>query len=194
MRIIAGKFRSRQLKPIGKLKLRPTSDMLRETLFNILGPGVQNARFLELFAGSGAVGIEALSRGAAWVALVERHSAAIRLIRGNLALLQITEGVGVFHQEALAGIARLDAEAGAPFDFVFLDPPYTQAEDYLSTLRALEKSCLLGESSVLIAEHSKFLALPPAIGRLQQSRTVRQGDAGLTFYRIGPSALPPGPA
>src|SRR5690242_21923586 len=104
MRIIAGTFRSRQLKSLKNLKIRPTSDMLRETLFNILGPRVEGARFLDLFAGTGAVGIEAISRGATQVALVENHRPSAKLISENLALLEITAGVRVIVSDALAGI------------------------------------------------------------------------------------------
>jgi len=95
MRIIAGTFRSRHLKPLKKLRIRPTSDMLRETLFNILGPGVRGARFLDLFAGTGAVGIEALSRGASDMVTVENDRGAARLIRENLALLGIEQSARI---------------------------------------------------------------------------------------------------
>src|SRR5690242_14016 len=118
MRIIAGTFRSRHLKPLKKLRIRPTSDMLRETLFNILGPGVSGARFLDLFAGTGAVGIEALSRGASDIVWVEQHRGAVQLIRENLALLEIKQSARLLHLDALNAIARLESERSAPFHFV----------------------------------------------------------------------------
>ena len=183
MRIIAGQFRSRQLKPLKKLKIRPTSDMLRETLFNILGPRVEGSRFLDLFAGTGAVGIEAVSRGATFVTFVEHHKPTARLVIENLELLQITAGVRVWNADALAATAKLEAERTAPFDFIFLDPPYASGSDYHETLQALEKSSLLDESSIVIAEHRKTFSLPAAVGRLQQFRTLKQGDAALSFYR-----------
>src|SRR5215469_414548 len=155
MRIIAGTFRSRRLKSSKKLDLRPTSDMLRETLFNVLGPRVEGCRFLDLFAGTGAVGIEAVSRGAAFVVLVEHQQAAARLIAENLALLRVTAGVRVITAGALDAIARLEAERSAPFHFVFLDPPYRNQQDYLSSLSAIEKSSLLDAAAVVIAEHRK---------------------------------------
>src|SRR5215470_20411476 len=120
MRIIAGTFRSRQLKPLRKLPIRPTSDMLRETLFNILGPRVAGARFVDLFAGTGAVGIEAISRGASHVLFVENHRGAAQLIAANLALLEITEGARILTADALAAIGKLASEPA--FDLVFLDP------------------------------------------------------------------------
>lgn len=184
MRIIAGTFRSRHLKSLKKLAIRPTSDMLRETLFNILGPRVEGARFLDLFAGTGAVGLEAVSRGAELVVLVEKHGASARLIGENLALLEIAEGARVMALDVQAAIGKLEVERCEAFDFVFLDPPYASEQDYLATLRALEKSSLVGQGSVLIAEHRKTFALPVAVGRLQQYRNLRQGDAALSFYSV----------
>ena len=184
MRIIAGIFRSRQLKPLKKLRIRPTSDMLRETLFNILGPRVEGARFLDLFAGTGAVGIEAVSRGASYVVFVENHRGATQLVGENLALLGINEGARLISADALAAIAKLEAEHAKPFDFVFLDPPYANERDYHSVLHALEKSSIVGDSSVVIAEHRKTFSLPENIGRLRQYRTLKQGDAALSFYRV----------
>src|ERR1041385_3059890 len=110
MRIIAGTFRSRQLKSPKKLKIRPTSDMLRETLFNILGPRVEGSRFLDLFAGTGAVGIEAIRRGAGFALFVENHSAALRLIRENLAALEIQSQARIINSPAGTAIAKLQAE------------------------------------------------------------------------------------
>jgi len=188
MRIIAGQFRSRQLKSLKNLKIRPTSDMLRETLFNILGPRVENSRFLDLFGGTGAVGIEAFSRGAAHVVLVENHRPTAKLISENLALLEIAAGVRVIVSDAVAAIAKLESaklesERAAAFDFVFLDPPYANQRDYHAVLQTLEKSPLLNESTIVVAEHRKTFALPAAIGRLQQFRVLKQGDAALSFYR-----------
>ena len=184
MRIIAGMFRSRQLKPLRTLRIRPTSDMLRETFFNILGPRVEGSRFLELFAGTGAVGIEAVSRGASHVVFVENHRGAAHLISQNLALLEITEGARLIPTDALAAIAKLESETAVPFDIVFLDPPYANERDYRSVLHTLERSSLVDNSSLIIAEHRKTFTLPPAIGRLRQFRTLKQGDAALSFYRI----------
>src|SRR5579863_159362 len=173
MRIIAGTFRSRQLKSLKTLAIRPTSDMLRETLFNILGPRVEGSRFLDLFAGTGAVGSEAVSRGAEMAVWVEKHSAAARLIGENLALLEIGEGSRLIAADVLAAIGKLEAERAETFDFVFLDPPYASEQDYLATLRALEKSSLVGAGTVLIAEHRKSFSLPIAVGRLHQYRNLR---------------------
>jgi 16S rRNA (guanine966-N2)-methyltransferase len=183
MRIVAGTFRSRQLKSLKGLTLRPTSDRLRETLFNVLGPRVDGSHFLDLFAGTGAIGIEAISRGAASVVFVENHSAAVRLIRENLATLAIESGARVIAADVAAGIARLQQVPLHTFNFVFLDPPYASEKEYEGTLRALGKSSLLDATTVVIAEHRKKFELPVSVGRLERARVLRQGDAALSFYR-----------
>lgn len=109
MRIIAGKYRSRILKSLKKEALRPTSDRLRETLFDVLGADVAGSRFLDVFAGTGAVGIEALSRGAAEAVFLERHAAAAKLIRRNLDSLGITQGATIFTAGALTALEKLAA-------------------------------------------------------------------------------------
>jgi len=183
MRIIAGKFRSRQLKPLKGLALRPTSDMLRETLFNILGPRVEGSRFLDLFAGTGAVGIEAISRGATSAILVESHYAAVRLIRENLASLEIKAEARIIASAVNPALEKLQKERAAVFDFIFLDPPYTNKKDYEATFRSLENSSLIAESTIVIAEHHKSLEPPVSPGRFERVRVLRQGDAALSFYR-----------
>jgi 16S rRNA (guanine966-N2)-methyltransferase len=183
MRIVAGTLRSRQLKSLKGLSLRPTSDRLRETLFNILGSRVEGSRFLDLFAGSGAIGIEAISRGAVSAVFVENHSAAVRLIRANLASLRIESGARVIAAEAAAAIRTLEKLPDTTFDFIFLDPPYAEEKQYEGTLRALEKSLLAGESTIVIAEHRKAFALPALLGVLERVRILHQGDAALSFYR-----------
>jgi 16S rRNA (guanine(966)-N(2))-methyltransferase RsmD len=184
MRIIAGTFRSRQLNPLKGLTLRPTSDMLRETLFNILGPRVEGSRFLDLFAGTGAIGIEAISRGAALAVFVENHLATVRLIRQNLASLEITSEARVIAADAASAIARLKKDSAHPFDLIFLDPPYAGEIEYVTTLHALTKSSLLAAWTVVIAEHHKKFTLPKSIGRLEQFRILVQGDVALSFFKV----------
>jgi 16S rRNA (guanine966-N2)-methyltransferase len=183
MRIIAGKFRSRQLKSLKGLALRPSSDMLRETLFNILGPRVEGSHFLDLFAGTGAVGIEAISRGAVSTVFVENHPAAVRLIRENLTSLQITSEARIIASAVTPALTKLDKEHAAVFDVIFLDPPYAGEKDYEATLHFLENSSLVAESTIVIAEHHKSFELPASLGQFERVRILRQGDAALTFYR-----------
>ena len=185
MRIIAGTFRSRQLKSLKGLTLRPTSDMLRETLFDVLGPRVEGSCFLDLFAGTGAIGIEAVSRGAAFVAFVEHHSKTVRLIRENLTLLEIVEGVRVIPTDTMSAITKLEQESVPAFDFIFLDPPYANQSEYKETLRTIDQSKLVHDSTLIIAEHRKSFELPASLGRFERARILRQGDAALTFYKLG---------
>lgn len=187
MRVIAGKFRSRSLKSLKGLALRPTSDRLRETLFNVLADRVAGSRFMDVFAGTGAVGIEALSRGAAEVVFIENHPPASALIKKNLASLDIYSGASIFTLEAVRALDRLTSEhstAAAPFDLVFLDPPYAAADDYHRVLASLGDASFLGDGSLVIAEHRRTVDLPEKVGLLDRVRVLRQGDAALTFYRF----------
>jgi 16S rRNA (guanine(966)-N(2))-methyltransferase RsmD len=184
MRVIAGTFRSRQLKSLKGLALRPTSDRLRETLFNVLAERVCGARFLDLFAGTGAVGIEALSRGAREVVFIENHVPAAALIRKNLESLGVKSGARVLAVDALRGIEELAAgRATETFEIVFLDPPYAAAGEYARVLTFLGDAPFLGDGGLVIAEHRKTFALPEKVGRLECVRVLRQGDASLSFYR-----------
>jgi len=184
MRVIAGQYRSRPLRALRGLDTRPTSDRLRETLFNVLTAGNPGAlagtRWLDLFAGTGAVGIEALSRGAAQVTFVESSAAAAQLIRENLKSLDITGGVAVVQAEVLRALGNPPAEA---VDFVFLDPPYRAVKAYQSTLTALSQAPIVGEASIVIAEHDKKFDPGEAFGKLRRFRKLMQGDAALSFYQ-----------
>jgi 16S rRNA (guanine966-N2)-methyltransferase len=186
MRIIAGTFRSRQLKSLKGLALRPTSDRLRESLFNVLAERIPGCRFLDLFAGTGAVGIEALSRGAAEVVFIENHSPAAKLIQKNLDSLGIHGRTRILKLDALRGLQRLAAEhtpSRAPFDIVFLDPPYAAADEYRRALTFLGSASFLAPGGLVIAEHRRTFDLPEALDQLERARVLRQGDASLTFFR-----------
>ena len=181
MRVIAGTFRSRALQSPRGNATRPTSDRLRETLFNVIAMRVPGARFADLYAGSGAVGIEAISRGASEVFFAEKSEPALTAIRANLRTLGILKG---FQVES-GGIATLLKRLrGQPLDLVFLDPPYEDAEAYRTTLTALAEGELLHPESLVIAEHAKREPLLEAYGMLQRTRTLLQGDAALSFYRL----------
>jgi len=188
MRIIAGKYRSRVLKSSRGMKLRPTSDRLRETLFNILGPQAAGARFVDLYAGTGAVGIEALSRGAAHAVFVEKHAPAAALIRQNLDALGVTTGATVLAVDALRGLEMLAARHAADpawaADIVFLDPPWAEETEYARVLALLGAANFLAPGARVIVEHRKKLALPERFGRLRRARLLEQGDAALTFYQL----------
>jgi 16S rRNA (guanine(966)-N(2))-methyltransferase RsmD len=192
MRVIAGTYRSRILKSLKGLALRPTSDRLRETLFNVLGSAVSGARFLDIFAGTGAVGIEAISRGASEVVFIENHVPAATLIRKNLDSLGARVGATVLGVDALRGLEMLAANrksGSSPFDFVFLDPPYAATEEYTRVLRFLGSAPFLAPDCIAIAEHRHSFELPARAGTLVRYRVLKQGDAALSFYRQSAGAV-----
>jgi len=195
MRVIAGKFCSRHLKSLKGMVLRPTSDRLRETLFNVLSDRVAGVSFVDVFAGTGAVGIEALSRGAREVVFIEKHGPAAALIRKNLESLDVGDGARVLAVDAVHGLEVLGKsksgdDTGA--DIVFLDPPYGNVEDYDRVLTCLGFEGLLHDGSLVIAEHRRNFELPETVGNLQRVRVLRQGDAVLSFYRFTKTAERPG--
>lgn len=184
MRIIAGAYRSRPLKSLPGLDLRPTSDRLRETLFNVLAAAstLEGSVWLDLFAGTGAVGIEAISRGARHVYFVESDKKHARLLRENLHSLKITEGYEVQEREVAQALPLLDSLAEV-CDFCFLDPPYHMRGAYERSLEFLGHSRLVGPSSIIIAEHEKKFDLGERFDTLMRYRRIIQGDAALSLYR-----------
>lgn len=183
MRIIAGSLRSRTLQAPPGLATRPTSDRLRETLFNVLAPRIGGAHLLDLYAGSGSVGIEALSRGAAQVAFVERAAAPLKALRGNLERLGIRSGFEVYGGTVTAYLRH--GAAASRFDIVFVDPPYDAEAEYAMTLGLLggPSTGLLNPEALVIAEHRRNDKLHETYGALMRSRVLQQGDAALSFYR-----------
>src|SRR5579872_221318 len=185
MRVIAGQFRSRVLHAPRGLDTRPTSDRLRETLFNVLAPRIENTVFLDLYAGSGAVGIEALSRGAREAIFVEQAAAAMKFIRSNLSSLGIQGGYALEQRSVADALQRL-ADQSRIADIIFLDPPWSHAGEYAATLGLLSGEChaVLAPSAVVIAEHEKRRELDEHYGVLDRIRVLKQGDAALSFYAV----------
>jgi 16S rRNA (guanine966-N2)-methyltransferase len=195
LRIIAGKYRGRNLKSPPSLQVRPTSDRLRETLFNVIAPRIEGARFLDLCAGSGAVGIEALSRGADHVTFVDRSRKMSVLIEANLELCKIhadkTQVVqseaAEFLRQRLTNKVRKGSRKEPrqnPWDTVFFDPPYST--DYLKVLDIFGSSAstLLAENGLLIVEHHHKNELKDQVGSIIRSRILKQGDSALSFYHV----------
>jgi 16S rRNA (guanine(966)-N(2))-methyltransferase RsmD len=187
VRVIAGQYRSRPLCSLRGSDIRPTSDRLRETLFDVLTSGdpgrLQGSVWLDLYAGTGAVGIEALSRGARIVYFVEESAKAASLVRQNLRSLGIEpDSYEVIQRDVLAGLRQLDSQAIA-CDFCFLDPPYRTHAAYGETLGFLSQSRLLQPATVVIAEHDRKFDPCAQVGALLRYRKLEQGDAGLSFYR-----------
>ena len=188
MRVIAGKYRSRPLRALRGMDVRPTSDKLRETLFNVLTAGnpaaLEGSVWLDLFAGTGAVGIEALSRGAKEVYFVEHAAPAADAIRGNLESLGVSSGFKILQEELPRAFWRMERQRVAA-DVVFIDPPYRMQDAYMKTLRALADSSLVWAMSVVIAEHEKKFDPGEEFGSLRRFRHLAQGSAALSFYRLG---------
>ncbi len=172
MRVIGGDLRSRRFVGVPGDATRPTSDRLRETLFDILAPRIRGATFLDAYAGTGAVGIEALSRGAAHAWFLERSRAALQALRQNLASLDLEARASVIAGPALLSLGRFPAAV------VFLDPPYTLDRELAAALDQLAAT----PPPLVVAQHSIRLALPEAIGSLRRTRVVKQGDNALSFF------------
>lgn len=187
MRVIAGKYGGRRLHGPGKLKLRPTSDQLRETLFNILGPSIEDSLFVDAYSGTGAIGIEAVSRGAKEVYFLEKNPAAIKLVGRNVEELGIGSGIEVIGGDVERGLQRL-ASRHLLADFIFLDPPYDRGGEYERALEFLDASHLIAPSGMVIVEHFKKVELPDRFDRLELARVKEQGDAVLSFYTLALAA------
>lgn len=172
MRIIAGRFRSRKLKSVPGLITRPTPDRLREALFNVLALRIDGTTFLDAYAGTGAVAIEALSRGARHAILIERHPEALQILRENLRTLNLESEVTVVRGSPPTKIQDYGV------DIAFLDPPYEATDQYPACLLALaETACQLA-----VAQHASHFELAASYGRLTRTRVLKQGDNSLSFY------------
>lgn len=187
MRVISGKYRSRPLRSLRGMDIRPTSDRLRETLFNVLTAGNPDALagsvWLDLFAGTGAIGIEALSRGAKYVHFVENSGSAANAIRKNLHSLGIVTGFRVVQQELPHALSHMEQDH-VTTDVVFIDPPYRMQDLYIKTLQALAESAVIGATSLVIAEHEKKFDPGQGFGPLLRFRRLVQGSTTLSFYRL----------
>lgn len=198
MRVIAGTYRSRALLAPRGIETRPTSDRLRETLFNIVAMQIPGCNFADLYAGTGAVGIEALSRGAEHVWFTEKSEPALAAIRANLKALKISRGYTIEERgtgallERLAKGAQKSKDSGDPnravlLDIVYLDPPWEAESEYANTLHLLGSSrgrAMLAEGALIVAEHSSKAPLAARYGELVQTRTHKQGDAALSFFVV----------
>lgn len=173
MRVIAGEFRSRRIKSVPGLEVRPTPDRLREALFNVLAPRIAGAVFLDCYAGSGSVGIEALSRGAKRAIFVEKNGRALAALRDNLKSLGIEERATVARTLAKEHMA----------DIAFIDPPYHLEGEYRSALEALSAA----RRRFVVAQHATRFALEERYGLLAKTRVLRQGDNCLSFFEASDS-------
>ncbi|MBN8724401.1 MAG: 16S rRNA (guanine(966)-N(2))-methyltransferase RsmD [Acidobacteria bacterium] len=183
MRVIAGLYKGHSLKTLAGLDVRPTSDRLRETLFNILAPKIANTRFLDICAGSGAVAIEALSRGASFALLIEVSKQATKVIQDNITHCKIPSNyIQITTSDALSSLKKLEKN-NALFDIVYFDPPY-KSSIYLPVLQYLGEVTFLSDTSIVIVEHHSKFILPEIIGQLNCYRRLKQGETELSFYEV----------
>ncbi len=181
MRVISGKYKGRRLKGPESLELRPTGDRLKETLFNILGQNMTGAVVLDVFGGTGAIGIEALSRGAGEIVFIENSSTAHRLILHNLQLCGIETGYRILEQDVFAAL-RFLARQGFKAELAYFDPPYDW-KPYRDLLEITFSRHLLSENGRAVVEHHRKASLPESGEAYGRFRIVRQGDHCLSLYQ-----------
>lgn len=172
MRVIGGEFRSRRLKSAPGMDTRPTPDRLREALFNVLAPRLEGCVFVDAYAGTGAVGIEALSRGAARAVFIERGRAALAALRDNIRSLGLSDRAEILAGRVLTELGRVRG------DVLFLDPPYELAKEYQAALS------FVGDNppALVVVQHSSKFDAGGRHGRLVRYRVLKQGDNSLSFY------------
>ena len=181
MRISAGEQRGRMLRSPKGSKTRPTSDLLRQALFNVLGPRIHGASILDLFAGTGAVGLDALSRGAVRATFVENDRRAVESLRANLAALQLTSRGRILMGDVFSRLAGLQ-ERGERFDCVFLDPPYGVGDLAGRCIEMLAHGAVLRENGALLVQAFHKTALPERVGVLRRTWRRRYGESSLSLY------------
>ncbi len=182
MRVIAGEYKGRRLDPIEGMDIRPTSDKVKESLFNILGAAVIDSVFLDLFGGTGGIGIEALSRGAKHVVFSDSSIKSIKVRKGNLSRLDIKDGIEVFNADYSTAIGKL-YKYGKKFDIIFVDPPYSIGMA-VSALKEIDKNPILSQSGLIIVEHDSKEDMPQKVGKLYLYRYKQYGNTTLSFYTI----------
>jgi 16S rRNA (guanine966-N2)-methyltransferase len=191
MRVIAGKYRGRRLKGPEGLELRPTGDRLKESLFNMLAPQMNSAVVLDVFAGTGAIGIEAISRGARQVVFIESTVEGCRLIRKNLELCGIASRYRIMQKDAFGALRMLGRE-GFKADIIYFDPPY-DFEPYRDLLDIVYRKLLVRKSSRVLIEHQRKTVLPESGDGYRRTRIVRQGDQCLSIYDADAATPSSGP-
>jgi len=182
LRVITGIYRGRKLESIEGMDVRPTSDKVKESLFNILGVDVIDSDFLDLFGGTGSIGIEALSRGARHVVFIDNSIKSIKVLRRNLENLRIKEQAEVYNADYQTAINKLYGNR-RKFDIIFIDPPYRRgiAQDALNQINLQP---ILSENGIIIVEHDDRDDMPENVGVLVKYRDKRYGNTRLSFYTI----------
>lgn len=183
MRVISGKAKGKKLKAPPGINTRPITDMIKEALFNILGTDVVNADFLDLFAGSGSVGIEALSRDARRVVFVDNSQEAIRTIKENLRNCNFPHDFEIHKNDVFAAIKHL-RKRPLLFDFIYIDPPFTQADIFNKVVGYLDQAAILKSSGCLIIRTPKRMELQDRFNNLGRFRMNNYGESTLNLYQI----------
>jgi 16S rRNA (guanine966-N2)-methyltransferase len=182
MRVIAGIARGRRLKAPPGDTTRPVTDMIKEALFNVWGQQVQGAAFLDLFAGSGSMGIEALSRGAQTVIFVDNNARAVAVIKDNLQNCHISEGFEVYRNDVFRAIDILQ-NRGAKFDIIYVDPPFTNEVIFDKVIKILDEAQILEQNGIMVIRTYKKKTLPVSLSNLSQYRKNDYGESVLHYYR-----------
>ncbi len=180
MRVIAGKYRGRKLENFEGMDIRPTSDRVKESLFNILGHKLMGCSFLDLFGGTGSIGIEAVSRGAEKVVFVDTGVKSIKVLRSNLESLKITERVEIYNTDYENALSKMGS-ANSLFDFIFIDPPYNKqiAQNALGIISDLG---ILHSEGIIVVEHDVLDSMPDRVGILVKDREKKYGSTMLSMY------------
>lgn len=182
MRVISGVCKGRPLKAVPGMTTRPTTDKVKESLFNIIGPYFEGGEVLDLFSGSGSLGLEALSRGMEKGIFVEKDPKALQVIKANIQACRMEEESEVLRSDALRSVKTLGAR-GIQFSLILMDPPYKVANTIPAILNEIEKNHLLMKDGLIICEHGEELDLPEEVGVFVKYRQERYGITAISFYR-----------
>lgn len=177
MQVIAGALRGRKLKTPSGEQVRPTSGMVRGAMFNILGDRIRGVRVLDLYSGTGAIAIEALSRGASSAVLVEKSPDSQKLILDNLRALSLSDRAQLIRGDVLSKLATLTG----PFEVVIADPPY-RSLDWEALLQGLQQPGLLAPGAIVLFEHAKDEELPDTVGTIRRERVYQYGETQLSLF------------
>jgi 16S rRNA (guanine966-N2)-methyltransferase len=181
LRVIAGELKGRKLQKLEGINIRPTSDRVKESLFNILGTRVFDSEFLDLFAGSGGIGIEAYSRGAAKIVFIDESIKSIQVLKGNLEQLKVSQRIEVYNTDYIHALHKLSQE-GRGFDIIFVDPPYLKGFAQ-NALVHISQEGILKEEGLLVIEHDLEDSMPETAGKLRLGRQKKYGNTMLSFYQ-----------
>ena len=183
MRVISGRAKGKRLKAPSGMDTRPITDMIKEALFNVLGANVVNAKFLDLFAGSGSVGIEALSRDAQTVVFVDYSQDAIKTIKDNLNHCSLLYGYEIYKNDVVAAVKRLKKRQ-LLFDFIYVDPPFTQENIFPKIMTVLDEAHILEPDGTLIIRTPKKMHLQEKFNKITRFRVSNYGESTLNYYQI----------